>query len=74
MGEIGRNTGGVDNIVQGKLIDEGAGLQEEGERLRDDKTVRSNGFFFLNMWTVCTHLANATRSTSNNWEGSCQSC
>lgn len=34
MREIGSDTGGVHNIVQSKLIDEGASLQEEGERLQ----------------------------------------
>lgn len=33
MGEIGGNTWGVDNIVEGELIDERAVLQEEGQRL-----------------------------------------
>ena len=31
--EIGSDTGGVDNIVEGELVDERAGLEEEGERL-----------------------------------------
>lgn len=31
--EIGGDTGSVDNIVEGELIDERAGLEEEGERL-----------------------------------------
>lgn len=33
MGQIGGNTGGVDNIVEGELIDERAVLEEEGQRL-----------------------------------------
>lgn len=33
MGEIGSNTWGVDNIVEGELIDERAVLEEEGQRL-----------------------------------------
>lgn len=33
MREIGSDTGGVDNIVEGELVDERAGLEEEGERL-----------------------------------------
>ena len=33
VGEIGGNTGGVDNIVEGELIDERAELEEEGQRL-----------------------------------------
>lgn len=35
VGEIGSNTGGVDNIVEGELIDERAGLEEEGQRLNE---------------------------------------
>jgi hypothetical protein len=31
--EISSHTGGVDNIVEGKLINERRGLEEEGERL-----------------------------------------
>ena len=33
MREIGGNTGGVDKIVEGKLVNKRAGLQEERERL-----------------------------------------
>jgi hypothetical protein len=33
VGEIGGNTGSVDNIVQSQLVDEGTGLEEEGQRL-----------------------------------------
>lgn len=33
MREIGGDAGGVDDIVQGKLIDEGRELEEEGQRL-----------------------------------------
>jgi hypothetical protein len=33
--EISSNTGGVDNIVEGKVINERASLQQEGERLDD---------------------------------------
>ena len=32
--EIGSDTGGVDNIVQSKLVNERRGLQEEGEGLK----------------------------------------
>lgn len=35
MGEIGGNTGSVDNIVQSQLVDEGTGLEEEGQRLEE---------------------------------------
>ena len=33
MGEISGNTWGVDNIVESELIDERAGLEEEGQWL-----------------------------------------
>lgn len=33
MGQVGSNTGSVDNIVQGELVNEGAELQEEGQWL-----------------------------------------
>lgn len=34
VGKIGRDTGGVHNIVEGQLVDEGTGLEEEGQRLQ----------------------------------------
>lgn len=34
MGEIGSDARSVDNIVKGELVDQWAGLQEKGERLR----------------------------------------
>jgi hypothetical protein len=34
VGEVGSNTGGVDNIVQSQLVDVGTGLEEEREGLR----------------------------------------
>lgn len=33
MGKVGGNTGGVDDIVEGKLVNEGRELEEEGQRL-----------------------------------------
>lgn len=33
VGEIGRDAGGVDDIVESELVDERAGLEEEGEGL-----------------------------------------
>jgi hypothetical protein len=33
MGEVGSDTGGVDNVVESKLFDQRASLQEERERL-----------------------------------------
>lgn len=34
MRKVGGNTGGVDDIVEGKLVNEGRELKEEGQRLR----------------------------------------
>ena len=39
--EIGRNAGGVDDIVEGELINVRAGLEEERERLVRDTAVSS---------------------------------
>ena len=39
MGEIGGDTGGVDHIIQSKLIDERARLQQQREGLWTDKSV-----------------------------------
>ena len=33
MGEVGGHAGGVDDIVEGEVVDVRAGLKEEGERL-----------------------------------------
>lgn len=33
MGDIGSDTGGVDDIVKGELVNEGGELQEQGQRL-----------------------------------------
>lgn len=33
MGEVGRDTGGVDDIVEAQVVDERAGLEQEGEGL-----------------------------------------
>lgn len=33
MGKISSDTRGVDDIVEGELVDESAGLEEEGKRL-----------------------------------------
>lgn len=42
--DIGSNTGGVDNIVEGELRDERRGLEEEGERLSDTTGSTSNDY------------------------------
>ncbi len=33
VGQVGRHAGGVDDIIEGELVDERGGLEEEGERL-----------------------------------------
>lgn len=33
MGEVGSDTGSVDDIVEGKLVNQGRGLEQEGEGL-----------------------------------------
>lgn len=43
VGEIGGNTGSVDNIVQSQLVDERTGLEEEGQRLIARRCVVSLG-------------------------------
>lgn len=46
--QIGRDTGSVDDIVESKLIDEGAGLEKERERLQDSEDgVRSGTSLIL---------------------------
>lgn len=35
MGQIGSDTGGVDDIVEGKLVNQRRGLQQEREGLDD---------------------------------------
>lgn len=34
--KVGSNTGGVDDIVQGKFVNQGGCLQQKGERLFDN--------------------------------------
>ena len=38
--KVGSHTGGVDDIVEGELVDERAGLEEEGQRLGERRLVR----------------------------------
>lgn len=44
MGQIGSNTGRVDDIVESELIDERAGLQEEGEGLSNATSGSENDY------------------------------
>ena len=43
MRKVGSHTGGVDDIVEGELVDERAGLEEEGQRLADSATGTEDG-------------------------------
>jgi len=47
VAKIRRDTGGVHNIVEGKLVDERTGLEEERERLWDGYTASINCCSFL---------------------------
>jgi hypothetical protein len=58
--EISSHTRGIDNIVQGKLVNERRGLEEEGERL--NKLISQAQYAYKCM----TYLANATSSSENN--------
>lgn len=42
MGKVGSNAGGVDNIVESKLVNEGAGLEEQRQRLSNTARSTSN--------------------------------
>lgn len=39
MGEVGGNTGGVDNIVEGQFVDVRAGFEQQRERLSREQEV-----------------------------------
>lgn len=49
MREIGCNTRGVDNIVEGKLIDERAGFQEKGQRLNASESAIDLSYVLINV-------------------------
>lgn len=65
--EICSHTGGVDNIIEGKVINKRARLQQKGERLNDvlvELIIRdSMSWVFVG---CCSYLANATSSSKNN--------
>jgi len=42
VGEIGCDARGIDDIVERELVDQRAGLQEEGERLRGPLSAKLN--------------------------------
>lgn len=65
MREVGGNTGGVDNIVEGELIDERGELQEQGQglwrvdqhrRIADDTSREGDSY-----------LSNTAGGASNNY-------
>jgi len=62
VGEISGNTWGVDNIVESELIDERAGLEEEGQWLG----VRLAGLFLSGFLRFALYLSNSSGCTSDN--------
>lgn len=60
MRKVSRNTGGVDDIEEGQLVDERRDLAEKRERL----WVLAGTFYSRGSGTA--YLANATRSTKNS--------
>lgn len=61
MGQVSSDTGGVDNIVECELVDEGRELQEKRERLSCISCHSTDSLLEL-----VTNLANATRGSSND--------
>jgi len=72
VGKVSSNTGGVDNIVESELINEGGELEEEREGLEMDlnkyhvHNTRQRALFLALAGWGRTNLANATRGTSND--------
>jgi hypothetical protein len=63
VGQIGGDTGGVDDIVEAEVVDERAGLEEEGEGLsRTCVSKWEMGEGVMN----ATYLANATRCSGDD--------
>lgn len=63
--KVGGNTGSVDDIVEGELIDERAGLEEERKRLARRVSISvSSGI--RGDRGLESYLTNAARGTSNN--------
>jgi hypothetical protein len=68
--KVGGDTGGVDDIVQSELIDEGGELQQKGQGLwMDGQHAKSESDVGSN-----TNLSNTARGTGDNfsrsaWEG-----
>jgi hypothetical protein len=60
--KVGSDTGSVNNIIQGELINQRTSLQEERERLLEtiSRSLEREGY------VERADLANATRGTENN--------
>lgn len=73
MRQISTNTWGVDDIVQGKLVDEGRELEEQRQRLCNRKKVSKITGHCTNICGLQeqTNLSNTTRGTSNNYLEHC---
>lgn len=69
MRQISTNTWGVDDIVQRELIDEGAELQQQGQRLVKTISWLSvlQAIIVLILSSGATDLSNATSGASNNY-------
>lgn len=68
MRQVSTDTWGVDDIVQRELIDEGAELEKQGQRLCIIKGVSTNqlAIYHFTQFLEVTDLSNATSGASNN--------
>lgn len=77
MRQVSCNTGSVDNIVEGELVNEGGELEEEGQRLMVggrmlalcDSGIASSTVVVLDVNRLeawMPYLSNATRGTSDD--------
>lgn len=66
MGQVGGNTGRINDIVESELVDKRASLEEEGERLCG-LVLLSGAKELMELGESEAHLANAARSASNNY-------
>jgi hypothetical protein len=60
--KVGSDTGGIHNIVQSKLVNQRASLQQKGERLSGTISRSLEGVRRVEK----AYLANATRGAENN--------
>lgn len=69
MGKVGSNAGGVDDIVEGKLVDERGELEEQGQGLQKMLANWSlggvGGMGVMLVWK--TNLSDTARGASNNF-------